>query len=900
MNLTAAIQEADVERPREAGAPLESADAVRRHLMLAALPETLSRREELGQVFTPAPIASLLASMLEGGPPRSTADSARRLLDAGAGMGALAAACLARWCGLPAGQRPALVQVTAYEIDARLLGDLKRTLETGRAACRQAGIECSYDVRPQDFIDAAVESLRPPADDLFGVETKEAAESFDCAVLNPPYRKINAESATRQRLRGAGIETSNLYTAFLWLTMRLLRPGGELVAIVPRSFANGPYFRPFREALLDTMTLRRVHLFDSRKSAFREADVLQENIVLHAIKARPSTGATVLITSSAGADAHDLEMQTERLAPYAEVVHPADPNRFVHLVPNELGQHVTNRLRSLPCSLADLGLEVSTGRVVDFRAKTALRQLPAAGTTPLIYPGHLSAVGGGPPGVVRWPKAGGLNKPEALALGEADHCLVPALAGTCYVLVKRFSAKEERRRVVAAVLDCDRLREDVAATPATLARGVGLENHLNYFHARGHGLEPVLARGLAAFLNSTLLDEGLRQFSGHTQVNATDLRSLRYPSAEQLRALGSRKPPTGTRPDQEQLDRFMEEELRPPAKPIGDETQPIESAAAPDPVQAKRRQEEALTILRALKVPREQQNARSALTLLALLDLRSDGAWSAETQPPARGITEMMNFIRDHYGVTYAPNTRETLRRQTIHQFIEIGLVEPATPGLAVNSPRTRYRIAPAAAVLLRAYGTAAWEKDLAAYLAEHAETLSRLHPRERIMATLPVTLPDGTRIELSGAGQNVLIKDVVEVFCPRFTPGGKVVYLGDAGGKLNVFDHDYLLGLGVSRLDTHGKLPDVVVHHVEKDWLILIEAVTSHGPIDIKRHHELKALFGGSRAGLVFVTAFESRRAMVRYLPQIAWETEVWAADAPTHLIHFNGERFLGPYEAK
>jgi hypothetical protein len=150
--------------------------------------------------------------------------------------------------------------------------------------------------------------------------------------------------------------------------------------------------------------------------------------------------------------------------------------------------------------------------------------------------------------------------------------------------------------------------------------------------------------------------------------------------------------------------------------------------------------------------------------------------------------------------------------------------------------------------------------------------------------------------VTLTAGGQNLLIKDVLEQFCPRFTPRGKVVAFGDAGDKLLGFDEKYLEKLGVV-LPKHGKMPDVVVHHADKDWLVLVEAVTSHGPMNLKRHNELRELFKGSKAGLVFVTAFLTRKAMVKYLGDIAWETEVWIAESPSHLIHFNGERFLGPY---
>jgi adenine-specific DNA-methyltransferase len=164
-------------------------------------------------------------------------------------------------------------------------------------------------------------------------------------------------------------------------------------------------------------------------------------------------------------------------------------------------------------------------------------------------------------------------------------------------------------------------------------------------------------------------------------------------------------------------------------------------------------------------------------------------------------------------------------------------------------------------------------------------------------MTQIPVTLPSGETLQLSAGGQNVLIKEIIEQFAPRFTPGGHVVYVGDAGDKHLLNDESYLRTLGVV-IDRHGKMPDVVIHYKQRNWLVLVEAVTSHGPVNMLRHTQLKDLFAASTAGLVFVTAFLDRQAMREYLPDIAWETEVWVADAPSHLIHFNGERFLGPYE--
>ena len=310
-----------------------------------------------------------------------------------------------------------------------------------------------------------------------------------------------------------------------------------------------------------------------------------------------------------------------------------------------------------------------------------------------------------------------------------------------------------------------------------------------------------------------------------------------------------------------------------------------------------KRVDEALEVLASLNVPKEQQNERSALTLLALLGMTPRRKWSDATDP-LLGITEMMDVFRDQFGKQYAPNTRETVRRFTVHQFVQLGLIvaNPDDPLRPVNSPANRYQVAPALLKLARSFGSTSWKAALAAFVAT-ATALGRLQPKERDMTMVPVKLPSGRKVSLSAGGQNELVKKIIEEFCPRFTPGGIVVYLGDTGQKQRHVEAGYLDGLGV-KIDKHGKMPDVVVHLEDKDWLVLIEAVTSHGPIGLKRHNELKTLFGSVQSGLIFVTAFLTRRAMTKYLGEIAWETEVWIAETPSHIIHFNGERFLGPYE--
>jgi len=459
-----------------------------------------SQRSMLGQFLTPWPIARLMGSMF-----RPQAGSVR-LLDAGAGVGSLFAAFVAEICSWP--ERPEGVSVTAYEVDQTFADYLDATLKECRRVCRKGGMGFVGRALTEDFIRAGADLL---GGQLFGPPSRR----FTCAILNPPYHKINSDSQTRRRLRATGIETSNLYSAFLALAVKLLESGGQLVAITPRSFCNGPYFKPFRKAFLRDMSIQRIHVFHSRDRAFREDEVLQENVILHAVKG--AARARVTITASLGAD--DPEMTCQEVD-YSRVVRTDDPEAFIRIVTDEDADEVAQQIGAFTTPLDELGIAVSTGRVVDFRAKPYLRAVADERCVPLIYPCHLKA------GFVAWPKANG-KKPNAIVrTGRTENILVPSAV---YVLVKRFSAKEERRRIVAAVYAPARLSTDY----------VGFENHLNYFHRNGRGLPEALAKGLAVYLNSSLVDDYFRQFSGHTQVNATDLRSLRYPTKAQLEAWGS-------------------------------------------------------------------------------------------------------------------------------------------------------------------------------------------------------------------------------------------------------------------------------------------------------------------------------------------------------------------------
>jgi adenine-specific DNA-methyltransferase len=446
-------------------------------------------RVRLGQYFTPAPAADLIASFAD-------LPSAGRLrnLDAGAGVGSLTAALVAR----AARESPDLkLHLTTFEVEDAINADLTRTL----ADCAETH-PVAVDQHSEDFLTWGVEQLRTAVE-----------PQFDCAVLNPPYRKIRSDSSERAVLGPAGIHTTNLYTAFVLLALRMLAPGGQLIAITPRSFANGTYFKRFRQELLGTAALRNLHVFESRNTVFADSAVLQENVIFRAV-----VGAhrdTVRISASRGY----IDVPVSHDVPYAQVVSPVDPQSFVRITTDVHGLALTERVARLPASLAQLGMSVSTGRVVDFRTRANLRADHNPATVPLLYPGHLTG------GRIAWPMAPG-KKPNALAI-NADTAALLLPAGT-YVLVKRFTAKEEPRRVSAALLHPDDAPGD----------RIAIENHLNVFHRSNSGLQAVVAAGLVAYLNSSPVEEFVRLFSGHTQINASDLRSLRYPSLDQLRAIG--------------------------------------------------------------------------------------------------------------------------------------------------------------------------------------------------------------------------------------------------------------------------------------------------------------------------------------------------------------------------
>jgi len=306
--------------------------------------------------------------------------------------------------------------------------------------------------------------------------------------------------------------------------------------------------------------------------------------------------------------------------------------------------------------------------------------------------------------------------------------------------------------------------------------------------------------------------------------------------------------------------------------------------------------EEAQAILRELGLPPAQQNEISALTLLALCGIRPNDPWSASYRHSLTVSKGVMDFAATAYKKKYAPNTRETVRRQVLHQFVQAYLADynPDDPTLPTNSPRAHYAITESALVAIKTFGTKDWPVSLQRFVAQHGKLVER-YRKQRVKNLVPVVLSDGKKLELSPGQHNEVQAAVVHEFAPSFAPGSKVLYLGDTAKKNLYIDEKALADLGIP-ITEHDKLPDIVLFDSKKKWLFLIEVVTSHGPMSPKRVVELEVMLKNCKVGKVFVTAFPDFAEFKKHTPEIAWETEVWLADIPDHMIHYNGDKFFGP----
>ncbi|MFQ5612223.1 MAG: BsuBI/PstI family type II restriction endonuclease [Anaerolineae bacterium] len=821
-------------------------------------------RKQHGQFLTPIPVARYMARQI--GPLKQGA----RILDPAIGSGILACALIERAI---IDRHPNEIQIDGYELDQQLCETAQEALAWATKCAAEVGIAVQTNLDNHDFI---LDRTPTTQLDLFapGPINESLFSQYDCIIANPPYFKLHNSDPRVRTTVGHVKGHTNIYTLFMALAAKLLAPRGQACFIVPRSFCSGAYFSEFRRDFIQQAIPLAVHLFESRQDTFKKDSVLQENVILTFRRRQPEeTTQLEAVTISESKDVSTLDKSSlSRRVLKGRFVGVRNGSFFFRLPTSELDEQIIDTIDKWPGSLARYGLKVSTGPVVAFRARSFLTTIEAVDqnqAAPLMWMQNVK------PQRIQWPVSKG-NKPQGISLEpEARSLLVPS---ENYVLLRRFSAKEGARRLIAAPLLANRLPH----------QWVGLENHLNYIYKiRGH-LEIEEAYGLSGLFNSALMDRYFRISNGNTQVNAAELQAMPLPSMEAISQIGQQLVAEENNRSTD-VDSIVFAVLRKSGYLPADFPTIRETRIRMGKIQ------EAQEVLKALNLPSAQQNEISALTLLVLAQLSEETPWSEAKRQSLR-IHDMLLEIKGRYGREYAENTRETIRRQVIHQFEQASIVvrNPDEPTLPTNSPRTHYALSDAAIRTIRKYKSEGWADAVQSFI-ESQGALFEIYRKRRDQLKVPLRLESGEEYHLSPGRHNELQAAIVEEFGPRFAPGARLLYLGDAANKTLVLDK-----AGFEKLDmpipSHDKLPDVVLYDQQRDWLFLIEAVTSHGPVSPKRHFELEEMLAECSVGRVYVSAFPDFATFKNFLSEIAWETEVWLAEIPDHLIHFNGDRFLGP----
>jgi adenine-specific DNA-methyltransferase len=469
---------------------------------LSALYSDVLRRKDIkpkGQFFTPKQVSVFMADLFDINQDKIT------LLDPGAGTGALSAAFCEK---LLSGKKPVSLVIDTCENDPEIIPFLKRVLQECKKDLEEKGSKVEFDVLAKDFILTNEPYLSGPG--LF-----ERGEKFyDFVISNPPYYKVGTESPYSRMMAELICGQPNIYAFFMTMAASMLADKGEMVFITPRSFCSGLYYKNFRKWFLRKVRITRIHIFESRKDIFDKDGVLQENVIIKAKKSGKE--GTVTITTSRD---KELNVIGRMEVGYSDIISPKNSESFIRIPTSELDVKILHIIDNWPSTLGKLGMEISTGPVVDFRAKEHLRQELTKGSVPLLWMHNMQNMR------VVWPSKKN-KKPAAIASTEkTSRLLLPAKN---YVLLKRFTSKEQRRRLDSAVLKQSEFPHE----------SVGIENHVNYIHRPKGSLSISEAFGIAALLNTGLIDNYFRSLNGHTQVNATEIRNLPLPDLSVIKKIG--------------------------------------------------------------------------------------------------------------------------------------------------------------------------------------------------------------------------------------------------------------------------------------------------------------------------------------------------------------------------
>lgn len=818
-----------------------------------------NKLKEHGQFLTPPSVARYMARQL------GQIQDGAFLLEPALGSGVLVCAVIEQ---LIAEKRPLRMSITAYETDRELCDVSREILKAASRKAEKSGVKIDWQVYQEDFVLTCLPVDEQPS--LFSqVESKR--KTFTHIVSNPPYFKLNVEDKRVKAVYGKLNGHTNIYTLFMALSAKLLSPQGRACFIVPRSFCSGVYFSEFRRDLLKDVTPTSLHVFQSRNDVFGE--VLQENVIFSFEKLfQPQEHRYWAghINISSSQDDKGLENGIiSRQVSYKHFL--SDHNGLVlfRVPTGMLDEQILDVVDKWDGSLEKYGFQVSTGRVVPFRAKGLLKEQIKAEyqTVPLLWMQNVKAY------QIEYP-LDRFDKPQAI-LANDPSLLFP---NANYVLLRRFSAKEDRRRLISAPFIAEKFDFEQ----------IGFENHLNVIFRKKGTLSTSETIGLSALLNSAIIDRYFRIVNGNTQVNAAELRILPIPPLEAIKTIGEKiQKAQADVPEKIEAVIFStlwESNLLTEEFPMIQETRITMGKI-----------EQAQEILEALGLPSAQQNEISALTLLALAQLSEKSAWKDASSPMLR-VHDILVEIKRRYGREYAENSRETIRRRVLHQFEQAGVViqnadDPTRP---TNSGLNNYMLSDLMLDIIRSYGSSNWEAKVKNFIDLQGRLLD-VYQKAREQTKIPLKVAEGKVYKLSPGRHNRLEVAIVEEFGPRFAPGAKLIYLGDTAKKTLILDKPIFAKLGMP-VSEHGKFPDVILYDAKKKWLFLIEAVTAHGPVSPKRQFELEKLFEKCKATKIYVTAFLDFVTYKKYAKDIAWETEVWIAEMPSHMIHFNGDKFLGP----
>lgn len=811
-----------------------------------------------GQFLTPPSVARYMAQQL------GHIQNGATLLEPACGSGTLICALIEQ---LIADRNPIEISVTAYETDKELAELSKQVLDLASQKAEKERIKLHWQVFHEDFILACLPEEQPS---LFS-SNESRRKVFDFILSNPPYFKLNMDDLRVKAVSGKLNGHTNIYTLFMALSAKLLLPHGKACFIVPRSFCSGVYFSEFRRNLLKGVKPFSVHLFQSRNEIFKSDEVLQENVIF-AFEKPPNQEhhyRAGLVDISVSTNETNLDDVISRQVSFSHFLRDHNGLLFFRLPTGILDEQILDAVDRWDGSLEKYGLQVSTGRVVPFRAKSLLREFPKTreGVVPLLWMQNIK------PYQVEFPLER-FDKPQAILAND------PSLLLPCsnYVLLRRFSAKEDRRRLISAPFISEYFDYEQ----------IGFENHLNVISKKKGILSKHEAIGLSAILNSAIMDRYVRIVNGNTQVNAAEIRALPLPPLEIITELGQKiegiNNPTPEESDKIIFSTLWRTNLLAEEFPMIQETRITMGKI-----------EQTQEILESLGLPSAQQNEISALTLLALAQLSERSAWKSANNPMLR-VHDILIEIKQRYGREYAENSRETIRRRVLHQFVQAGIAiqnadDPTRP---TNSGLNNYMLSNLALDAIRSYGSPTWNKKHKAFLDQQGRLLD-LYQKSREQNKIPLQVADGTTYKLSPGKHNELQSVIVSEFGPRFAPGAKLLYLGDTAKKILVVEKDLLAKLRVPA-SKHGKFTDIILYDEKKNWLFLIEAVTAHGPVSPKRHVEMEKLLRQCTAYRIYVTAFLDFSTFKKFSNEIAWETEVWIAEMPSHMIHFNGDKFLGP----